>query len=135
MRNGFLVECWNRYEGKHCCRKCYNRLFTNPKYNPQTRLRWSKILGKRQILFKKKSIRLKFNPRTGQCSQCKKKVGDEFVNCYSKVAKMKRTAMHHINYDNDNPLENAIELCASCHAKESWRLGQCWNYKQRAKLV
>lgn len=67
----------------------------------------------KRIVFKGKRIWLKVYPRTGVCSNCKRKVGEG----------IKQTAMHHLQYHPEDPLKDTVELCPSCHDKESWRLG------------
>jgi hypothetical protein len=59
--------------------------------------------------FKDTTIHLQQNPRTGICQAC---------------GKATETDMHHIAYNEHDPLKDAIELCPSCHCKESWILGQ-----------
>ena len=49
---------------------------------------------------------LNFNPRKGFCSQCYR-VG--------------KTHLHHTKYDDDNPLDNTIELCDSCHGTITYK--------------
>jgi hypothetical protein len=74
-------------------------------------------------LFKK--IFLKENPRKGICQKCHRKVGDDYVNCFCQIAIVKETHIHHIGeYNPNDPLKDTIELCASCHRKEHWRLEQ-----------
>ena len=94
-------EQWN----KGYCQKCYNRLFSNPKYNPKNREKWNP----KRMYFKDKQIILKHEPRTHICSEC----GKQGV-----------THLHHTQYDESDPLKYTIELCVSCHAKESYKLGQ-----------
>jgi len=64
------------------------------KYNPH-RIRF---LGKR--------ISLDKNPRTGRCDHCHRSV---------QRGEIKRTNLHHIQYDLTNELEHTIELCVRCH--------------------
>lgn len=47
--------------------------------------------------------------RTGICSLCGKKG---------------KTHIHHIEYHDDDPKKDTIEVCPACHFKESVRLGQ-----------
>jgi hypothetical protein len=56
------------------------------------------------IRFKDKCIRLQQNPRIGVCNWCR---GVVPFDC-------KRTAMHHEQYDENNPLAHTIELCVKC---------------------
>jgi len=62
----------------------------------------------RRIWFKGKQIILKENPRKGICKVCRRET---------------KTHLHHQKYDQINPLKDTIELCLSCHCKESWKLG------------
>ena len=74
--------------------------------------KWNPINNPKRIRlqFKGKTLLLKENPRKGICSKCGKKT---------------RTHIHHFaEYHENNPLKDTIELCSSCHAYESWRLGQ-----------
>jgi hypothetical protein len=57
---------------------------------------------------------LKINPRTGTCKKCGISVHD---------GKYKRTHMHHIKYDQSDPLAHTIELCPACHCAEHKLLG------------
>jgi hypothetical protein len=92
-----VVECDNKHDGLGYCKKHYSKYISNPKHS------------KNRILFKKKSILLKENPRKNICSNCEK-IG--------------YTHLHHKKYDNLDPLKYIVELCPSCHTKESWRLNQ-----------
>jgi len=83
-------------------------LITHPKWNPIT----SPINNPRRLNYKGKQIYLKENPRTGICSSCGKGVGEG----------IKKTSIHHIQYHDDNPLKDTIELCSGCHRKETCRL-------------
>ena len=59
-----------------------------------------KEMGHRHIRVGDKQIYLKFNPRTGICSEC---------------GKERRTHMHHFHYNPLEPLVDTIELCIPCH--------------------
>jgi len=61
-----------------------------------------------KIRFKGKRVQLDHNPRTGICSKCGKTV---------ESGEIKRTAMHHKEYDESNPLAHTVELCVSCHTR------------------
>ena len=84
----------------------------NPIYNPR-RMTWTPL---------SKKILLKENPRKGICQKCHRKVGDQYLNCLGQIAIVKQTQIHHLEYHPNDPLKDTIELCASCHACESWRL-------------
>jgi len=92
---GNNYEMWNKYKGGYLCKSCHNKIITVPK--------WSS----RRITFKDKRLYVKENPRTGICSNC---------------GSTKDTEIHHITYDNNNPLMNTVELCSVCHGKETRRL-------------
>lgn len=142
-------ENWYHYQEGFLCLKHYCKIVRDPKrppeyhkkYNdrvtpekrkeyrskitPEQRKRWNDIsyqkMRHKGIRFKLKCIHLKHNPRTGVCQRCRKKIGDEYINWYGKVNIIKKTDMHHIEYHEDNPLEDTIELCMSCHSKETWK--------------
>lgn len=130
-KNGYVK--WYRSKDKDgfLCMKCYLILVSNPKHHPKKFMRTgiSKMPGytkmhndknhPRRIQFKDRRLMLKENPRIGFCNLCKKFIGDEYVNFRGEIAKIKITHMHHMNYNEDNPLQDTIELCASCHAKVS----------------
>jgi len=92
---------WRKEDGKWWCKNCHSRIFSAPKWHA------------RRILFKGKRLYVKENPRTGICSLCHRKTGEG----------IKKTAIHHIQYHEDDLLRDTVELCVSCHDKESWRLG------------
>lgn len=143
-------ENWYNYNNGFLCLKHYCKLVRDPlrpkeynkKYNdrvtaeklkeyrsrvtPEQRKRWNKIsyqkTGHNRVRFKLQQINLKHNPRTGQCQLCNKKIGDEYINWYGKVAIVKKIDIHHIEYHDDDPLKDIIELCMSCHSKETWKL-------------
>lgn len=71
--------------------------------------------------YRGKRFALNFDPRTGMCSDCGKGAGDEYINTYGKVAKIRNTQLHHLKYDDDHPLDNTIELCESCHSKITYK--------------
>jgi hypothetical protein len=116
------------------CAKCYHRQ-TNHNYRETDRIVHAKRLAFK-LLGKEKRIYLKDNPRTGQCQSCGLEIGDSYLNCRGKKARVKRTQIHHIAYHADDPLNDVIEMCTSCHGKESFRLGQLtglakgWNRKR-----
>lgn len=81
--------------------------------NKKTHAKWNHIYNAihnpRKIRFKDKRIELKDNPRTGVCNLCRR-VG--------------LTNMHHLQYHDDDPLKDTIELCPSCHGKQHIKKGQ-----------
>lgn len=102
---------WYSYDRKWYCEKCNNKLFKNPKWHPINNPRRINPKGNGQIT-------LKENPRKGVCSWCHKKIGDHYIDRFGNVSIIKQTQMHHTEYHND-PLKDTIELCASCHGRES----------------
>ena len=68
----------------------------NEKWNPIAHAQF----GPRRIVYKNTRVYLDENPRKGKCSQC----GNEGY-----------THMHHIEYHDDDPLKDTIELCPACH--------------------
>lgn len=119
-------ERWYKHEGHWVCFKCWYKLVYFPKmgrtnykkYYPQ-RL---KSQSNRKLLFRDKVIILPIKIKTGQCEWCKKKIGELFINSRGKEATIKNTNIHHVEYHEDDPLKDTVELCVSCHSKESSRL-------------
>lgn len=72
------------------------------------------------LAFPGRRIRLKFNPRKGRCVCC---------------GREGRTDLHHTIYDESNPLANTVELCDSCHMKQSWKDGGLAKYRRRDKQM
>ena len=103
---------WYKYKEGFLCSNCHSKLISNKNRNPETVKKWNTINNKkwhpRRLLFKGKSITLKENPRQGICQQCKRVIGNG----------IKRTNIHHIEYHDNNPLKDTIELCPSCHNKQ-----------------
>jgi hypothetical protein len=108
-KRGIYHTHWHPRNDKWYCNNCYHKVFENPFLI--------------QMRFKGKELRLKENPRTGTCSHCNKHDGDTFMTTTGKISIVK-TTMHHIEYHEENVLKDTIELCRSCHAYETWRLGQ-----------
>jgi len=96
------IECWHYHDGYIYCDKCFKYYIWNPIYNP--------ILSSKRVSFNGHRIIDSKTPRTGKCSICGAVKG---INC-------KRTSLHHIKYDPNNPLEHTIELCNSCHKQHHW---------------
>ena len=127
---------WYRSKDKDgfLCLKCHLRLISNPKYHPKqfkytgvskTPGYTKKINDKnhpRRMQFKDSRIMLEENPRKGKCLKCEKSIGDEYINSRGQIAIIKITHMHHKEYDDSNPLNHTMELCASCHAKARYEL-------------
>jgi len=108
------IEKWYHYKDGYVCHKCRCKLIDNTKRNPITVKKWNEINNKkwgsinsyRRMKFKDKVVLLKENPKKGICSLCGAVKG---IDC-------KQTQMHHLEYHNDDPLKDTIEICASCHA-------------------
>lgn len=103
-------ELWHKNkEGKTICSVCKRKQTQKAAHD-----RWNHILNKRLIRVGLQIRLLGYDFRTYVCNWCRSVAG---IDC-------KRTHMHHDmnQYDYDNPLKNAIELCDSCHSKETARL-------------
>ena len=74
-----------------------------------------------RIYFRYKSIRVKKNPRAGVCKWCGRKNGDIYINKKGKPC-IVLTGIHHIQYHDDDPLKDTIELCQKCHGGETKRI-------------
>lgn len=91
------------------CKSCQNTSFreggryANLKKNNNAKRPYETL-----ICFKEKQILLKKNPRTNVCSICNRKYPDDLKQ---------QTSMHHVEYHPTTPLQDTIEICASCHAK------------------
>jgi len=72
-----------------------------------------------RVLFNGKQIRVKDNPRKGICQICNKKLGDTYVNRRGESRLLTKTDIHHIKYDKVDPFKDTLELCDSCHGKQS----------------
>lgn len=91
---------WYRYKDGWVCSRCRNKLIANPKWHP--------ITNSRRLKFKDKQVYIQSNPKTGYCSYCTNNIHN---------GSCKKTDIHHIQYHEDDPLKNTIELCVSCHNK------------------
>ena len=107
-----LYPVWYRYNDGYLCENCYTRLIHNPNRSKETIKKYNDRNNLKILVFKGKRILLKENPRKGVCSWCGAVKG---VNC-------KLTNMHHVQYHEEDVLKDTIELCASCHSKETTRL-------------
>lgn len=113
--------CWHLNhdsEGNVLCHNCWSRYIHSPIQNKITNPKWQP----RRMQFKGKRLHLQFCPRIGVCNFCRAVVP---FDC-------KRTHLHHEQYDDSDPMKHTIEICISCHAKESIRLGQ---YKLNRRLL
>ncbi|HKG88802.1 MAG TPA: hypothetical protein VKA95_10780 [Nitrososphaeraceae archaeon] len=131
---GWKIDWFHHYKEGLLCQKCYARLIRNPKrtkeyikkYNDrQPKDSWKKyryseaVLSyrKRRLRFKDKRVSVKNDFRTYQCQICGNKKGDEYINSKGKISKTKKIDMHHIQYHEEDPLKDTIEVCRSCHSK------------------
>jgi len=91
---------------------------THGKYNVCKQCYYKKYIKKertlRRMSFRNKTINLNKNPRTNICSTCGKVYPKELST---------QTHLHHIKYDETDPLKHTIELCNSCHVTLHWKLG------------
>jgi len=62
----------------------------------------------KRLKYRGKSIVYDKNIRTGTCHFCKKSTTKKEIT---------RTVLHHLKYDNSNPLAWTVEICLSCHYK------------------
>jgi hypothetical protein len=115
---------WLRYKGAWICKKCYHRLVGNPKrtkeylkkyYKKATpeeaRARNAKQIP-RLIRFKNRRLTLSQKARTGRCQRCPNNIFN---------GSCKRTHIHHVEYNEHDPIDKTIELCVSCHMTEEWK--------------
>ena len=86
---------WYRYNNGWICKVCKDRIYRKPRLS---RYKNKRIVNDKRVL-------------TGFCMCCRKNVLDN--SC-------KVTVMAHIQYDDNNPLANRIELCSRCHAIYDW---------------
>ena len=112
QKNALCFKCLDKY-----IRDPLRRKARNIKYNPK----WNKINNGKLLHYRGKQIWLGFNPRKHICQRC---------------GKRGFTHMHHFaEYHDDDPLRDTIELCRSCHGKESWKLGQYEEARKHRKPI
>ena len=121
-------EVWHIRNNQFWCHKCFNKtrmkemlqkgIYKHKKYTKEE----MRERNARRIRFQNKYPHLKINPRKYQCSICCNKIGDEYINCKGEIAKTKKIDLHHITYHDNDFLKDTIEMCASCHTKESRRM-------------
>lgn len=75
-------------------------------------------MGK-SVIFKGKSIRYDYELHKKVCIICGKKPSDEYINYKGEKGIIELTHLHHIEYHEDDPLKDAIEICVSCHHRKS----------------
>jgi|SRR5215211_233790 len=119
--NGKYYYDWRNIDGEPWCFKCWNRIISAPKMNKKWNAIHHKIYGKRRFQFKDKSLHHTEVPRIGQCTVCRKRIGDKYLNKRWKEKIIKSTSLHHIEYHEDKPIADTVELCISCHGKVSMK--------------
>lgn len=118
---------WTRYKDGWLCGRCYGRLISSPrahaKLKEKRRLkglenieniknRNNKNTKFTRISFKDERIYTGKTIRTGYCSRCTNNIFD---------GSSQQTHLHHHSYNNSDFLDKTEELCASCHAIETWK--------------
>jgi hypothetical protein len=104
------------------CQKCYDRYVRCPADNPISNKKYRESIlahNKRSINFRKHIVYFKEQPRKGVCELCGAKKGDRYVSARGRNSIM-TTDIHHMEYHEDDPLKDTVELCDSCHLKETW---------------
>lgn len=105
---------WYNYKDGRVCHKCRWKLIDGIKHTTN-QIAWTPA-GRRG------RMRLKDIPRKGICDWCGKKIGDSYIGWRNKIKTVKRTNIHHFEYHANDPLKDTVELCNSCHSKETRRL-------------
>lgn len=108
-------------EQNRLCKKCYDKLIHNKSFKHKLAKRnWTK----KTIFYKGVRIAVRKIVRLGICKKCGK------TDC--------KTELHHIQYHDDDPMKDTIELCSSCHGKEGIKSGngfqkgnQFWKNRKR----
>ena len=112
--------------GNRICANCYQKfIFSKHKqivrdYNS----RKGSINSPKRMIIQGRRIFLDRLVRKGKCSNCGKHIGDPYIDVYGKITIIKRTHMHHWFYLIIMPWACSVELCPSCHMKESWITGR-----------
>jgi ribosomal protein S27AE len=112
---------WYKHNEKHYCKKCNNKLYNNPKWHSITR-NWV-------TSFKGKSRYIGFRPKREVCSRCGMKKGEKYTIWGEQ--KTVKIDLHHIQYHEDDPLKDTIELCGRCHIYESIDNNERWGRPPR----
>jgi len=86
---------WYNINDKACCIKCY--------------------LNKKRTKFNNKHIILQDYSKNDICSECGRKVGDEYINNKGEIKIIKQIQRHHDQYDKNDPSKHVRELCVPCH--------------------
>lgn len=113
---------WNHYKDGFLCRNHYSKIVSNPKqtkeykkkynskYGYEYRNKYDKIRNTKLVGYKGRQIVLSFNPRKGFCNWCPNNIFN---------GSCKRTHKHHIEYYPIFVWFGTVEICNSCHAKET----------------
>lgn len=97
------------------CTSCYNKYIRDvPKARALTK-KWREANKNKRIQYKGRRFYVSEEMRTGVCSACGKSV---------EKGEISKTNIHHLEYDDSNPMAHTVELCVGCHSKETWALGQ-----------
>ncbi len=67
----------------------------------------------KRFMYNGKTLSNSTSPRKNTCSNCNRTV---------ESGDIKRTNLHHVEYDDSNPLTHTVELCIRCHTREHMRL-------------
>ncbi len=97
------------------CHKCKCKYIYNPRRDKAARKIENAIYNPMKINFLGARLWLGWNPRKGQCTWCKRKVGDPFITTRGKRSNLKLTQMHHEFYLPCMRWACMIELCVPCH--------------------
>jgi len=92
------------YKDENGINRIIKRLEKMPTINDKNREYWKK----RCLHWHKKKLFYDHEIKTGACYFCSRE---------GKAQGSKSTALHHIIYNNDDPLEWTIEVCIKCHSK------------------
>jgi len=95
-------------EGNALCLKCFTHLYPISTRFPMR----VKEYSQRMICFKGKHRMLKTKPRIGVCNFCRAVRGE--IDCQTDRL-VKKTGMHHEEYDPLNPGAHVLEACNKCH--------------------
>jgi hypothetical protein len=124
-KRGYTHWYGNGDTGLSLCLKCFMKYISNPKWHPIWNPITSRINNRRRVGFKGKQIYVDKVPRTGVCSWCGavRVVGEQQIDALGGTitAICKKTDLHHVMYDDSNPLAHTVELCTSCHNKTKSR--------------
>jgi len=92
------------YKDENGIKRIIKRLEKMPTINDKNREYWKK----RTFHWRKKKLFYDHEIKTGVCYFCSRE---------GKAQGSKSTALHHVIYNNDDPLEWTIEVCIKCHSK------------------